>query len=124
MRSSGGLRVLVVDDNVDSAEMLQILLGSMGHDAQLAHDGQSALALVASQRPDVVLLDIGLPDMDGYEVARQIRALHQQPMRLIALTGWGHDEARQKALEAGFDRHLTKPADPDALERVLNEAAV
>jgi CheY-like chemotaxis protein len=120
----GALRVLIVDDNIDSAEMLQILLGSMGHDAQVAHDGGSALDLVATQRPHVVLLDIGLPDMDGYEVARQMRARQSGPLRLIALTGWSQDEARQKALDAGFDHHLTKPTEPDALERLLSEAAV
>ena len=117
-------RVLVVDDNVDSAEMLQMLLGTMGYEAQIAHDGGSALELVASQRPHVVLLDIGLPDMDGYEVARQIRAQQRGPLRLIALTGWSQDEARQKALEAGFDHHLTKPTEPEALERLLGEPAV
>jgi CheY-like chemotaxis protein len=120
-RGDGGpLRVLVVDDNVDSAEMMLMLLGSMGHEAQLAHDGKSALALVAAHHPQVVLLDIGLPDMDGYEVARQIRARHSEPMRIIALTGWGQDEARQRAREAGFDHHLTKPTDPDMLERLLS----
>jgi len=117
------LRVLVVDDNVDSAEMLQVLLGAMGHHIELAHDGRSALALVATLHPQVVLLDIGLPDMDGYEVARQIRARHAEPMRLIALTGWGQDEVRQKAREAGFDHHLIKPTDPEVLERLLTESA-
>ena len=115
------LRVLVVDDNVDSAEMLQVLIGSMGHDAQLAHDGRSALALAESQRPQVVLLDIGLPDMDGYEVARQMRARQLGPMRLIALTGWSQDDARDRARDAGFDHHLIKPTDPEALERLLSE---
>jgi CheY-like chemotaxis protein len=121
VRSRGPLRVLVVDDNVDSAEMLQVLLGSMGHDAQLAHDGKSAIAAAAAQKPQVVLLDIGLPDMDGYEVARQIRARQDGPMRLIALTGWSQDDTREKARDAGFDHHLTKPTEPDALERLLSE---
>jgi CheY-like chemotaxis protein len=120
-RAGGSLRVLVVDDNVDSAEMLQLLLGSMGHEARTAHDGRSALSLVASDPPEVVLLDIGLPDMDGYEVARQIRAHQRRPLRLIALTGWSEDEARQRALDAGFDHHLTKPTDPDTLQRLLSE---
>ncbi len=123
-QSGGALRVLVVDDNVDSAEMLQVLLGTMGYDAQIAHDGSSALTLAAVQHPQVVLLDIGLPDMDGYEVARQIRARCAGPMRLIALTGWSQDEARQRARDAGFDHHLTKPTDPETLERVLSEPAV
>jgi CheY-like chemotaxis protein len=116
--------VLVVDDNVDSAEMLQLLLGSMGHEAHLAHDGRSALALVERERPQVVFLDISLPDINGYEVARQIRAKQDRPPRLIALTGWSHDEARQMVREAGFDHHVTKPADPETLERLLNEAQV
>jgi CheY-like chemotaxis protein len=123
-RPSGPLRVLVVDDNIDSAEMLQVLLGSMGHDAQLAHDGKSAIAAAIEQKPQVVLLDIGLPDMDGYEVARQIRARQAGPMRLIALTGWSQDDTREKARDAGFDHHLTKPTEPDALERLLSEEVV
>ena len=111
------MRVLVVDDNLDSAEMLQTLLKTMGHDAGMAHDGHSALEAVDEQRPEVVLLDIGLPDMDGYEVARQIRERQGSGPRLIALTGWDKDDVRSR--EAGFDHHLMKPADFDALERVL-----
>ena len=111
------MRVLVVDDNLDSAEMLQTLLTTMGHDAGMAHDGHSALEAVDAQRPEVVLLDIGLPDIDGYEVARQIRERQGAGPRLIALTGWDEDDERSR--EAGFDHHLMKPADFDALERVL-----
>lgn len=122
--SAGGLRVLVTDDDGDSAEMLQILLGLMGHRVQVARDGSSALAAVSTFDPHVVLLDISLPDMDGYEVARQIRAAHPQPIRLIALSGWAPDEAGERAREAGFDYHLTKPADPDVIERLLSEQAV
>lgn len=114
------MRVLVVDDNVDSAEMLQALLTTMGHEAGMAHDGHSALEAVDTQRPEVVLLDIGLPDMDGYEVARQIRQRQGSRPRLIALTGWDKDDERSR--RAGFDHHLMKPTDFGALERVLAHA--
>jgi CheY-like chemotaxis protein len=116
-RSTIAMRVLVVDDNVDSAEMLQTLLKTMGHEAGMVHDGQSALEAVDAQRPEVVLLDIGLPDMDGYEVARQIRERQGSGPRLIALTGWDRDDERSR--RAGFDHHLMKPTDFGALERVL-----
>jgi len=118
------VRVLVVDDNHDSAEMMQILLGLMGHQVDVAHDGRSAIERVIETRPQVVLLDIGLPDINGYEVARQIRAANIAPLRLIALTGWGEEEARERGREAGFDYHLTKPADPADLEKLLSFAAV
>jgi CheY-like chemotaxis protein len=113
------MRVLVVDDNVDSAEMLQALLTTMGHEAGMAHDGHSALEAVDAQRPEVILLDIGLPDMDGYEVARQIRQRQGAGPRLIALTGWDNDDERSQ--RAGFDEHLMKPTDFDALERALTQ---
>jgi CheY-like chemotaxis protein len=116
--------VLVVDDDVDSAEMLRMLLGLMGHEAAIAHDGRAALAVAGEHRPHAILLDISLPDIDGYEVARQIRLRYGHTMRLIALTGWGLDEDRQRAKDAGFDHFLTKPAPPDALERLLNEVVV
>jgi CheY-like chemotaxis protein len=115
------IRVLVVDDDRDSAEMLQTLLGLLGHDVQLAHDGQSALASVAAYDPQVVFLDITLPDMNGYDVARKIRAHQSRPIRLIALTGWARDDVAQQAREAGFDHCITKPADPDALQKFVSE---
>jgi CheY-like chemotaxis protein len=118
------LRVLVVDDNRDSAEMLQVLLGMMGHTVDVAFDGRSAMIRVREQKPQVVLLDIGLPDVTGYDVAREIRKSGISPICLIALTGWGQEEARQEALEAGFDHHLTKPADPADLERLLATVSV
>ena len=118
------LRVLVVDDDVDSAEMLRMLLGLMGHDAYVAHSGRSALDAAEQHAPRVLLLDISLPDMDGYEVAREIRMRHGHSMRLIALTGWGQEEDRQRAREAGFDHFLTKPAHPETLERLLDEDVV
>lgn len=120
--ASSGLNVLVVDDNRDSAEMLQVLLGMLGHTVSVAHTGRGAIESVASTHPHVVLLDIGLPDMSGYEVAREIRA-SSAPVRLISLTGWGQEEVARQAGDAGFDQHLTKPADPAVLERILNEIA-
>lgn len=109
-------RILVVDDNIDSAEMMGTLLELHGHDVRIAHDGRSALRAAQEFVPDAVLLDIGLPDLDGYEVARRLR---QDPVtqrvRLIAVTGWGQDGDRARAQDAGFDAHLTKPADPDVV---------
>ena len=120
---ASGLSVLVVDDNRDSAEMLQVLLGMMGHTVAVAHTGRAAIDSVASTNPHVVLLDIGLPDMSGYDVAREIRANQAGPVRLIALTGWGQEEVERQGADAGFDQHLTKPADPAVLERILSEIA-
>ena len=117
-------RVLVVDDNLDSAESLSLLLELMGHTVRTAHDGEEALAEADAFRPDLVLMDIGMPRMDGYEAARRLR---QAPWAadtvLVALTGWGQDEDKRRSEEAGFDRHLIKPVDPTALEALLGQAA-
>jgi CheY-like chemotaxis protein len=120
VRSERALRVLVVEDNVDSAETLAELLEIWGHRVQIVHHGHSALAEVHTFEPDVVILDIGLPGIDGYEVARSIRAHDRlsQPM-LVALTGYGQEEDRRRSLEIGFDVHLTKPVNPDQLQRLL-----
>lgn len=113
-------RVLVVDDNEDAANSLAMLLDLAGHEAKAVYTPTAALAEVAAFEPDVVLLDIGLPEMDGYEVAARLRALPSQlPLRLIALTGYGQAEDRARALQAGFDDHLVKPVDFAALERTL-----
>jgi PAS domain S-box-containing protein len=113
-------RVLVVDDNVDAAESLAALLQVHGHEPRTAHSGPDALAAAGEFRPDLVLLDIGLPGMDGYAIARALRG---EPwgrgLRLVALTGYGQDDDRRRALEAGFDQHLTKPAGPEVLLRLL-----
>lgn len=113
-------RILAVDDNRDTADSLGMLLQMMGHEIRTAGDGLEAVQMAATFRPEVVLLDIGLPKMSGYEVAKHIR---QQAwggaLALIALSGWGQDEDKRRALEAGFDHHLTKPVDPAALERLL-----
>ncbi|MBY0525621.1 MAG: PAS domain S-box protein [Gemmataceae bacterium] len=114
------LRVLVVDDNRDGAESLALMLRMVGHDTRTAHDGVEAVQAAAAFRPDVVLLDIGMPRMNGYEAARHIR---EQPwgkrMVLVALTGWGQEEDKRRATEAGFHYHLTKPVEPGALEKLL-----
>ncbi len=109
-------RVLVVDDNVDAASAVADLLSMSGSEVDVVHDGRTAIDHTASFRPDVVLLDIGLPDISGYETARRIRGLQglRQPM-LIALTGWGQQDDKQQAALAGFDQHWTKPVDPQRL---------
>jgi PAS domain S-box-containing protein len=114
--------VLVVEDNRDAAESLALLLQYLGAQVVVAHDGTDALAAISEHQPSVVLLDLGLPGMDGYEVAELIRAhplLHDT--RLVALTGWGHDEARRRTREAGFEHHLVKPVDAEVLRSLLME---
>ena len=118
------LQVLVVDDNTDAAESLGVLLDIEGHAAHIAHTGAQALQLAQSQELDVVFLDIGLPDMTGYDVAKRMRLLpNMQKTMLVALTGWGTQDDRQRTREAGFDRHLTKPAELPAVEELLRAAA-
>jgi PAS domain S-box-containing protein len=124
-RSTGSRRFLVVDDNEDSASSLALLLQISGHEIHVAHDGLEALAAAEQFRPDVALLDIGLPKLNGHDVARRIRA---QPwgrgMVLVALTGWGQDVERRKSKEAGFDHHVVKPVDYAALLRLLEPPGV
>jgi two-component system CheB/CheR fusion protein len=121
-RSSGGealvpRRILIVDDNADAARMLARLLQMGGHEVEVTYDGPSALELVRASQPDLVLLDIGLPGMDGYEVARQIRQRDElEGTLLVALTGYGQAEDRQRAFAVGFDEHLVKPVSPQDLE--------
>jgi PAS domain S-box-containing protein len=114
-------RILVVDDNRDSADSLGMLLQLLGHDIRAAYDGVEAVQAAAAFRPDMMLLDIGLPKMSGYEVARRIRQ-HDwgKRVRLIAMTGWGQEEDKRRAFEAGFDHHLTKPVHPLALQKLLS----
>lgn len=121
---AGHLRVLIVEDNVDSAETLAELIEIWGHDARIVHHGDAAVNVAADYLPEVVLLDIGLPGISGYEVAAMLR---QQPdleeTLLIALTGYGQEDDRRKAISAGFDLHLTKPVNPDQLQRILAQTA-
>ncbi len=117
-------KVLVVDDNNDAADMLTMMLQMFGHEAQAAYNGQGGLDMALEYQPDFVLLDIGLPDMNGYEVAQRLR---QQPqtrdMKLIALTGYGQDSDRKRSQEAGFDHHLVKPVEPQKLQDLLETLA-
>jgi CheY-like chemotaxis protein len=114
-------RILIVDDNQDSAKSLAMLLAINGHETRTARDGLEAVEAAKSFRPDVAILDIGLPKLNGYDVCRSIRA---QPwgadMTIIALSGWGRDEDKSRSREAGFDLHLVKPVDPAELERLLD----
>jgi CheY-like chemotaxis protein len=113
-----------VDDNADEAQSLRDLVGFWGHEVQTAPDGPAALALAAAFRPRVVLLDLGLPRMDGYEVARRLRSLFPGTApRLLAVSGYGSEEDRRRSHEAGIERHLTKPVDPSELERALERPA-
>jgi PAS domain S-box-containing protein len=113
-------RVLVADDNRDGADIMALLLQQYGYEVAVAHNGSDALAAAARTTPDIAILDIGMPGMSGYEVARRIRAeAWGKKMMLIALTGWGQEEDKRKAFDAGFDHHLIKPIDPDALEALM-----
>ncbi|HET7670099.1 MAG TPA: PAS domain-containing protein [Burkholderiales bacterium] len=113
------VRVLVADDNRDAADSLARLLGAYGHEVRVAYDGLSAIQLFDQFAPDVAVLDIGMPGADGYEVARRLRAKHGAAPHLIALTGWGQEHDRARALAEGFDKHLTKPADPAAVQALI-----
>ena len=116
-------RILVVDDNTDAAESMAILLGVYGHTVEIAYDGPSALQMVQSFKPDLVFLDIGLPGMNGYEVARRIRdELRMSHVKLIALSGYGTENDQLRSKESGFDRHLVKPVDPRTLPGIIAAA--
>jgi signal transduction histidine kinase/CheY-like chemotaxis protein len=118
------LRILVVDDNLDAARSFALLLRAWGHEVSVAGDGPGAITSVWDHRPHVVFLDIGLPTIDGYEVARRLRVSHpRHELMLIALTGYGQGADRERALAAGFDVHLVKPADLEAVKRCLSDAA-
>jgi CheY-like chemotaxis protein len=112
-------RILVVDDNVDAATSLAVLLRAMGHEVFVAYDGQTALGLLAQARPDIALLDITMPGMSGYELAPLLRARSGSALRIVALSGFGLPEDRARALEAGFDQHMVKPVDPAFLRSLL-----
>jgi CheY-like chemotaxis protein len=113
-------RILLADDNRDAAESLAIILRLEGHDVELAHDGDAALRAWSEKRPDVALLDIGMPKANGYEVARQIRAgPGGREVLLIAITGWAQDADKAQSRAAGFDHHLTKPIEPETLIELL-----
>jgi PAS domain S-box-containing protein len=118
--SAAPRRILVVDDNVDAAETLAMLLRMGGHTVEVAHDGGTAIRIVSASRPEIAFLDLGMPGMDGYELARCLRADPALAgIRLVALTGWGQEEDRRRSAEAGFDLHVVKPVEPAMLEKVL-----
>jgi two-component system, sensor histidine kinase len=117
-------RILVVEDNDDAREMLRTALTLDGHDVHEAADGRTGLEMATALRPDVALIDVGLPGLDGYEIARRLATIQgRESMRLIAITGYGQTEDRRRALEAGFDAHLTKPVEPEQLADLIASAS-
>jgi CheY-like chemotaxis protein len=120
-RRAASLRVLVVDDNVDSAETIGFVLRKLGHETRMEYDGAAAVAAADAFRPDLILLDIGLPGKNGHEVAREIR---QTPWggttTIIAVSGWGEEADRKQSREAGFDHHVVKPLDYEGVQRLLS----
>jgi signal transduction histidine kinase/CheY-like chemotaxis protein len=114
-----GCRVLVADDNPDAVEMMSVMLEVKGHIVRVAGDGAGAVTVAAEFEPNIAFLDIGMPRMDGYEAAHRIRELLGSRVVLVALTGWGQDEDKRRSREAGFDHHLTKPPEPETLDRLI-----
>jgi PAS domain S-box-containing protein len=118
-----GRRILVADDNVDAAESLSLVLSLLGHQTRIAHDGEQALAIAREFRPDVMVLDVAMPKLNGHDLARRIRAEDWgTQVLLIAASGWGHDEDKLRSREAGFDHHLVKPVESASLDRLLRTA--
>jgi CheY-like chemotaxis protein len=116
------LRILVIDDNTDAANSLCLLMRSMGHTTEAAHDGPAGLATAQEFAPDLIMLDIGMPVMNGYEVARALRA-GKHGYTIVAVTGWGHEAAKRQTREAGFDHHVVKPVAESALVALLAQVA-
>jgi CheY-like chemotaxis protein len=114
--------VLVAEDIPDAAEMMRLMIECMGHEVRIAADGVQAVAIAQEFTPQIALLDIGMPRMDGYEAARRIRTALGRRVLLVALTGWGQEEDQRRAYAAGFDHHLTKPAEPATLESLIASA--
>ena len=115
-------RVLVVDDNTDAADSLAMLLQVRGDEVRVAYDGEQALFAEQEFKPDVLLLDIGMPKLSGYDVARRVRDARGPDVFIVAITGWGQEEDRQRAREAGFDHHFTKPVDYAVLLDLIDKA--
>ncbi len=115
-------RVLIVDDYPDAAEITSLLLHILGHDCRAVSCGRDALVEAAQFRPNIALLDLCLPDLSGYELARELRRIVPGPLYLAAITGWGNEADRQRAYAAGFDQHVLKPADTMKLREVLERA--
>ena len=120
-RAPSDCRVLIAEDNADVAEMMHVMLEVKGYDVRVVSDGTDAVAVATTFQPHIAFLDIGMPVMDGYEAARRIRAALGDDVVLIALTGWGQDEDKGRSREAGFDHHLTKPPEPEMIERLIAE---
>jgi CheY-like chemotaxis protein len=121
-RAPGPQRILVADDNGDAARSLAMMLEVAGHEVRTARDGREAVEAAAAFRPELILMDIGMPNLNGYDACRRIRELPwAKNLLIVALTGWGQDDDRRRSQEAGFDSHLVKPVDPAALELLLAE---
>jgi CheY-like chemotaxis protein len=116
-----GVHVMIVDDNHDAADSMGLLVELAGGTPRVAYSGESALAAIESFKPSVILLDLGMPGMDGYEVCRLIRQRHGHEIAVVALSGWGQISDKVQAQRAGFDAHLTKPADPSVLEAEISK---
>jgi CheY-like chemotaxis protein len=119
--SASERRVLVVDDNEDAADSLATLLGVMRYQVRVAYDGPEAIQAADEFEPAVALLDIGLPKLSGYDIARHIRSTRGEEVLLVAITGWGQEEDKRKAREAGFNHHFTKPADFEVLLQLIEQ---
>jgi CheY-like chemotaxis protein len=113
------LRVMIIDDNVDAADSVAMLVAGMGCSVRVAYDGPSGITALAQFDANVVLLDIGMPGIDGYETCRRIREDRGNDIGVVAITGWGQEKDKQLAVESGFDAHMTKPADPMKLEEII-----
>jgi CheY-like chemotaxis protein len=113
-------RILVVDDNADAADSLAMLFEARGDRVRTAYDGLEALEAEDAFRPDTILLDIGMPRLSGYDVARRVRELRGGAVLIVAITGWGQEQDRQRARDAGFDHHFTKPVDIDSLMNLVD----
>jgi DNA-binding response OmpR family regulator len=122
-RKQAARRVLVVDDNQDAADSLAMLIGVRGDEVRIAYDGAQALAVERDFHPDVVLLDIGLPALSGYDVAERIRGKRGDKVLIVAITGWGDEKDLRRAEDAGIDHHFTKPVDFAALVALIDRAA-
>jgi CheY-like chemotaxis protein len=122
VRGQRALKVLVVEDDPEAAESLAAMIGNCGHDAQVAYDGRSAIRNLRDDDFQLVLLDIGLPDMDGYEVARRLTLLGRRSLSIVALTGYASDEDLRRCDGAGLDAHVVKPCDSARLQQILSKA--
>jgi DNA-binding response OmpR family regulator len=114
-------RILVVDDNADAADSLGMLLQVRGDDVRIAYDGLEALELAGTFNPEIVLLDIGMPKISGYDVARRLRETRGDSVFIVAISGWGQEDDRKRARESGFDHHFTKPVDFEALLALIDK---